>query len=210
MRKLSPFIILISLVLVSSCKKEDNPPENIISEFPNEVGDHWRYLCTWGIATVHLDTIDVDVVGIRTITGGQTAKVWAYKYKFNNYPMSNDTSYVVIDSQLVKVYLHYYGSTYYEKKRYKLPLTVGNIWTIPQNYKDTTWVLGNNAVTVPAGTFANTFQLRQERKHIVNSSTNNDMWLSPQVGLVKFYQEEYNLGGVRGNGLWELISYSVQ
>jgi hypothetical protein len=209
MRKLSPFIILISVVLVSSCKKENNPPANIISEFPNEVGDHWRYLYTWGIATVHLDTIDVDIVGTRTITGGQTAKVWAYKYKFNNYPMVHDTGYVIVDSQLVKIYLYAYGS-YYERKRYKLPVTVGDIWTIPQNYKDTTWVLGNHAVTVPAGTFPNTYALRQERKYIVNSWTNNDIYLSPQVGLVKFDQSEYSLGDVLGNGLWELISYTVQ
>jgi hypothetical protein len=210
MRKQAIFIILISLVAITSCRNENNPAANTVLEFPNEIGDHWRYLYTWNSVNVQRDTIDVDIIGTLTLPSGQLAKVWAYKFKYNNYPMFNDTSYVVVDSQLVKVYLHYYGSTYYEKKRYKLPLTVGNIWTIPQNYKDTTWVLGNNAVTVPAGTFANTYQLRQERKYIVNSWTNNDMWLSPQVGLVKFYQEEYNLGGVRGNGLWELISYSVQ
>jgi hypothetical protein len=209
MRKQVIFIILISLVAISSCKKENNPPENIISEFPNEIGNHWRYLYTWGTAIIRHDTIDVDIVGTRTITGGQTAKVWAYRYKFNSYPMVQDTSYVVVDSQLVKIYLYAYGA-YYERKRYKLPVTVGDMWTIPQNYKDTTWVLGNNAVTVPAGTFANTYQLRQERKYIVNSWTNNDIWLSPQVGLVKFHQSEYSLGDVLGNGLWELINYTVQ
>ena len=167
----------------------------IISEFPNEIGNHWRYLYTWGTAIIRHDTIDVDIVGTRTITGGQTAKVWAYRYKFNNYPMVQDTSYVVVDSQLVKIYLYAYGA-YYERKRYKLPVTVGDIWTIPQNYKDTTWVLGNQTVVVPAGTFKNTYQLRQERKYVVNSWTNNDIWLSPQVGLVKFYKSEYSLGDV--------------
>jgi hypothetical protein len=210
MRKKLVIIFLISMAAFFSCKKENNSPDNIISEFPNEIGNHWRYLYTWNSVNVQRDTIDVDITGTRILPSGQLAKVWAYKFKYNNYPMANDTSYVVVDSQLVKVYLHSYGSIYYEKKRYKLPLTVGNLWTIPTNYKDTTWVLGNYAVTVPSGTFANTYELRQERKPIVNSWTNNGMWLSPQVGLVKFYQEEYNLGGVRGNGLWELINYSVQ
>ena len=209
MKKLSPLIVLVSLALLSSCKKENNPPENITAEFPNEIGDHWRYLYTWGTAVVHRDTVDVDIVGTRVISNGQTAKVWAYKVQSNSYPALIDTNYVVVDSQLIKIYLYAYGA-YYEKKRYKLPITVGDIWTIPQNYKDTTWVLGNHPLTVPAGTFPNTYQLRQERKPIVNSWTNNDIWVSPQVGMVKFYQEEYNLGGVRGNGLWELISYSVQ
>jgi len=209
MRKLSPFIILVFIAVISSCKKENNPSQNIISEFPNEIGNHWRYLYTWGFAIIRHDTIDVDIVGTRTITGGQTAKVWAYKYNFNNYPMVRDTNYVVVDSQLVKVYIYAYGS-YYERKRYKLPVTVGDTWTIPQNYKDTTWVRDNYSVNVPAGTFTNTYELRQERKYIVNSWTNNDIWLSPQVGLVKFNQSEYSLGDVLGNGLWELISYSIQ
>jgi hypothetical protein len=203
-------ITLIFTAAISSCKKENNPTENIISEFPNEIGNHWRYLYTWNTANVQRDTIDVDIVGTRLMPSGQTAKVWAYKVQSNTYPVLSDTNYVVIDSQLVKIYLKSYGSTYYEKKRYKLPLTVGNLWTIPTNYKDTTWVLGNYAVTVPGGLFKNTYQLRQERKPFINSWTNNDMWISPQVGLVKFYQAEYNLGGVFGNGLWELINYNVQ
>lgn len=209
MRKQIFTVILIVIAAISSCTKENHPPANIISEFPNEIGNHWRYLYTWGFAIIQRDTIDVEIVGTRAMPNGQTAKVWAYKYSYNNYPIRYDTNFVVVDSQVVKIYLYGYGS-YYEKKRYKLPLTVGNIWTIPQNYKDTTWVLGNNAVTVPAGTFANSYKLRHERKYIVNSWTNNDVWLSPQVGVVKFFQEEYNLGGVGGNGLWELISYTVQ
>jgi hypothetical protein len=203
-------IILISMAAIPSCRKDNNSPANIISEFPNEIGNHWRYLYTWNTAIVQKDTIDVDIVGTRLLPSGQIAKVWAYKVQSNTYTVLNDTNYVVTDSQQVKVYLRSYGSVYYEKKRYKLPLTVGNQWTIPTNYKDTTWVLGNTSITVPGGIFANTYQLRQERKPFINSWTNNDIWLSPQVGLVKFYQEEYNLGGVFGNGLWELISYTVQ
>jgi len=208
MRKLSPFIIVISLAFLSSCRIENNPVANIISEFPNEIGNHWRYLYTWGVVNIHLDTIDVDIVGTRTITGGQVAKVWAYKYK-SNTSIVHDTSYVVVDSQLVKIYFYQYGS-YYERRRYKLPVTVGSVWTIPQNLRDTTWVLGNYAVTVPAGTFANTYELRHERKPIVNTWTNNKIWFSPQVGVVKFNQFEYDLGPVLGNDLWELISYTVQ
>jgi hypothetical protein len=207
MRKQAIFIILISLVAIYSCRNENIPPANIISEFPNEIGDHWRYLYTWGIATVHLDTIDVDIVGTRTITGGQAAKVWEYKYKFNNSTV-RDTSYVVVDSQLVKIYFYQYGA-YYERKRYKLPLTVGSVWTIPQNYRDTTWVLGNYAVTVAAGTFANTYELRHEQKPFLNTWTNNKIWFSPQVGVIKFDQFQYDFVPVLGNDLWELISYTV-
>ena len=200
-------IILVSIVAISSCKKDSDPPVNIISEFPNEIGDHWRYLYTWGIATTHRDTIDVDIVGTRTITGGQTAKVWAYRYQFNNYPNAYDTSYVVVDS-LVKIYFYQYGA-YYERKRYKLPFTVGSVWTIPQNYRDTTWVLGNYAVTVPAGTFLNTYELKHEQKPFLNTWTNNQIWFSPQVGVVKYNQFQYNFVPLPGNDLWELISYTV-
>jgi hypothetical protein len=93
--------------------------------------------------------------------------------------------------------------------RYKLPVTAGDMWTIPQNYKDSTWVLGNYTVTVPGGTFKNTCELKKERGYIVNSWTNNKIWFSPQVGVVKFEQSEYSLGPVLGNGLWELLNYTL-
>ncbi len=204
MRKQIIIIILISSATISSCRKENNTPQHIISDFPNEVGDHWHYLYT----TTQPNNIDVDIVGTRIMPGGKTAKVWAYKYNFSNYPMVTDTSFVVVDSQLVKIYKFYYGS-YYERVRYKLPVTVGDMWTIPQNYKDSTWVLNNNPVTVPAGTFENTYELKQERGYIVNSWTNNKIWFLPGVGLIKFDQWEYSLGPVLGNGLWELINYTV-
>jgi len=198
-------VILVSAAVISSCRKGNNPPENIISEFPNEVGNHWHYLYT----TTQSNTIDVDIVGTRILPGGQTAKVWAYKYNFSIYPMRTDTSYVVVDSQLVKIYKLYYGS-YYERMRYKLPVTVGDMWTLspPDSYKDTTWVLGKYPVTVPAGTFE-TYELKKERGYIVNSWTNNKIWFSPKVGVIKFEQSEYSLGPVLGNGLWELIDYTV-
>ncbi|MEO6540089.1 MAG: hypothetical protein ABIN74_03815, partial [Ferruginibacter sp.] len=108
MRKQILIVILVSVAAISSCRKENDPPQNIISEFPNEIGNHWRYLYTWGTAIVHQDTIDVDIVGTRAMPNGQTAKVWVYKVQSNSYPALIDTNYVIVDSQLVKVYLRSY------------------------------------------------------------------------------------------------------
>lgn len=198
---------LIAMTIISSCQKQVDSPANVISEFPNEVGNHWRYLYTRAVN--QQDTIDVDIVGTHVLPNGQAAKVWAYKFQFSNYPITRDTSYVVADSQVVKIYLYAYGS-YYETMRYQLPLSVGEMWTIPQNFKDSTWVLGNYPVTVPGGTFRNTFELKKERDYVLNSWTNNKIWFSPQVGLIKFDQSEFSLGPVTGNGLWELLEYSLQ
>ena len=75
---------------------------------------------------------------------------------------------------------------------------------------DTTKVLANSTLTVPAGTFENTFELSKKRNYVVNAWTNNQIWFTPTVGMTKLNQGEFNLGPVIGNGIWQLANYSLK
>ncbi len=98
----------------------------------------------------------------------------------------------------------------YERQRYVLPLQTGNIWFTNSIFGDTTKVITQSPLTVPAGTFENTYELSKKRGYVTNSWTSNQIWLTPNVGLTKLNQGEYSLGPLLGNGLWELDNYSLR
>ena len=198
----------ILVFAIASCKKEDmgaNSASN--TDFPNAVGNHWRYKYT--ISGLLTDYIDVDVVGQGTLPDGQKANIWVSRIQ-----SFNDTSYVVSNGGIVKVYNKpcwvCTKPMPYERMRYVLPLQTGNSWFTNAFYGDTTKVLGQSILAVPAGTFANTYELSKTRGYVTNSRTNNRVWVTPGVGITKLNQVELSLGGVTGNGLWELDSYSLK
>lgn len=198
-------IFTMSVLAFTSCTKDNVTNDN--STFPNRIGNHWHYKYTAsGAATSY---IDVDIIGQATLPDGQNAKIWAYKIL-----TYTDTTYVVSDDQLVKIYDKpcWTCTTQmpYERQRYVLPLQTGNTWFTNSTFGDTTKVITQSALTVPAGTFENTYELFKKRGYVTNSWTSNQIWLTPNVGLTKLNQGEYSLGPVLGNGLWELDNYSLK
>ncbi len=65
-------------------------------------------------------------------------------------------------------------------------------------------------LTVPAGSFDSTFQLSKTIGYVVNSYTKDSVWLTPDIGMAKYYQDEYSLGEIPGNGIWELATYNLK
>jgi hypothetical protein len=200
-------VFLILLFLVAACKKKQEPPSALLPDFPNEIGDHWRYRYNPGSGPFIY--IDVDIVGTRIMPDGQSAKIWLYKYL--SY---TDTTFVVSDGQVAKIYGNIYSSIpppYYEIMHYSFPLQVGTIYAypVPAYYRDTSKVLENSPLTVPAGTFNNTFKISKTREYIVNSWTSDTIWFAPTVGMIKSKIGEYDLGPAALNGIWELTEYSL-
>lgn len=93
-------IILILSVVVLSCQKQVDHSKTIIAEFPNEVGNHWRYILTQGPGFT--DTVDMDIVGTRILPSGQVSKIWVTKYL--TYFPSSDTSFVVFENSVANIY----------------------------------------------------------------------------------------------------------
>lgn len=192
---------------IYSCKK-DNPGLVFSSKtFPNDIGDHWRYKYTYN--GQNNSYIDVDIINQKTLPNGQSALVWVYKILSNT-----DTVLVTSNNDSTIIYENFCSTcpnpTLYVRMKYFFPLQTGNIWFGDFIWGDTTKVLNNNSLTVPAGTYTNTFELSKKIGYVVNSVTKNEIWFTPNVGLTKLNQYELNLGPVLGNGLWELDNYLVK
>jgi hypothetical protein len=210
-------ISIISLTLFTilfSCKKvsETTP----LSDFPNNVGNHWRYEFQ-STDPVTKSYIDVDIIGTGKLPNGQLAKIWVYSFmKFRETNLSfRDTNYVVSDDKNVIIYANPCRTCAkpqqmpYEKMKYVLPLKTGNFWLTP-SIRDTTKVLVSTVLNVPAGNFKNTFELSNRRAYVTNSWTNNVIWFTPNIGMTKLKQSQFDLGPYPTNGNWELIDYSLK
>ncbi|MDE3184986.1 MAG: hypothetical protein KGM16_16360 [Bacteroidota bacterium] len=210
------YFILFLLLLTISCSKEDNTPPNTSSNqiFPHNVGNHWVYKYNDGYT--HGDQyIYVDIVGTGTLPDGQEATIWTTTLQdaaSNKYLI--DSSFVVIDDKKAVFYAApcrtCIPQMFDEKRRYIFPLQVGNKWFTDKFFGDTTKVLNKNSLTVPAGTFNNTFQLSKIVGYAVESYTQDSIWLTPNIGMTKFYQNQFNTAPAPGNGTWELANYSLK
>jgi len=178
------------------------------------VGNHWVYKYDDADGNGK-QFIIIDIVGRTTIQSGISATIWTTTLQdASNQKYLIDSSYVVVDNERAVFYappcLTCTPQPLYEKRRYVFPLQVGNLWYTHEFFGDTTKVLNENSLIVPAGTFKNTFQLSKTIGYITNSFTKDSIWLTPNIGMTKYYQNEYSLGPYPGNGTWELATYNLK
>ena len=203
-------LLLLLVGLTIACHKSAVPASNMV--FPNQVGDQWVYKYSLsGNPAADTGTIQVDVVGQTVLPDGESAKIWVTNYSnASNYP---DTSLVVDSSSTVKIYFNNICPNCTDKmpeewKRYNFPLQVSDEWIY--NLNDTTTVLNELSLQVPAGNFPNTFQLSRTVGYVTNSFIRDTIFITPAVGITKYFQYEFSLGPLSGNGLWELTSYRLK
>jgi hypothetical protein len=205
--------LLLSVSVMIACHKSGGSVSN--TAFPNQIGDQWIYKYSpSGSPSADTGTIQVDIIGQTTLPDGETAKIWVTKYSNDPNP-TDDTSLVVESASTVTVYfndicLNCTNKMPDERKTYHFPLQVSNEWSYESNYLDTTKVLNELSLQVPAGNFPNTFQLSQTVGYVVNSFTQDTVFITPGVGITEYFQREYNLGPFPGNGLWRLASYELK
>jgi hypothetical protein len=195
---------LLILLFVACTKNFPSNTNTFSSEaYPNKVGDHWVYQFSGGY------NIYVDVIGESRLPDGESANVWTYNY--TNYV---DTAYVVSNASSVKIYYAPCWSCTpqftFEKQEYIFPFTVNSKWFTNASYGDTTKVLSNLTLNVPAGSFENTFELNRKVGYVTNSWTNDTIFYTPNIGITKLHQSEFSLGPLLGNGIWELASFSLK
>jgi hypothetical protein len=207
MRKVSLILLVISL---NACHKNNNTHSG--ETFPNQVGDHWVYKYS-PITKPETDTatINVDIIGQITLPDGESANIWTTKYSNGPYV---DTSLVVSAASAVKIYYNNICKICAvqmpdERRRYDLPLTVGNKW-FTTIWHDTTRVLAELNLQVPAGVFNNTFELSKTLGPVTNAWDLDTIYLTPNIGMTRFIQQEFSLGPFPGNGIWELADYKLK
>jgi hypothetical protein len=206
-------LLLLSASLMFACHKSSSHVST--AAFPNEIGDHWVYKYSpSGDPAADTGTIQVDIVGQTILPNGEPAKIWVTKYS-NDPNYADDTTLVVDSASTVIIYYNNICQFCTEKmpdewKTYNFPLQVSEEWTYAENYRDTTKVLDELSLLVPAGNFPNTFQLSRTVGYVTNSFTKDTIFITPAVGITKYYQNEFSLGPFPGNGLWELASYQLK
>jgi len=94
--------------------------------------------------------------------------------------------------------------------KYIFPFQISNKWITQALYGDTIKVLSQGQINVPAGTFENTFLLSETGGFLPNTLERDTIWLTPNIGMTKFYQHEWDLRPIPGNGTWELKSYDLK
>ena len=182
--------------------------------FPNSVGNHWIYKYDDRKGTSE-KYIFVSIVGTGTLPDGQHATIWTTTLQdaaSNKYLI--DSSFVVVDGQKAVFYAApcrtCIPQMFDEKRRYIFPLQVDKTWFTDKSFGDTTKVLDESSLTVPAGTFENTFKLSKTKGYVTNSFIKDSVWLTPNIGMTKYYQNEFSLGPIPGNGIWSLSSYTLK
>jgi len=201
--------LLICCVIIFFCSCRNDILVTQKQYFPDQVGDNWTYR----LSGMNDGTIEVIIVGGGKLPNGDSASLWQYTYHYTNQT-SIDTVWVSITGNDVSIFDNprytVPGTMPFEKMHYNLPLIVGNSWHTNGMYGDTTKVLNKVNVNVPGGTFNDVFQLSKVRGYIVNTWAKDTIYFKEQIGLVKFSQNEFDLGPVMGNGVWELESYHIQ
>jgi len=199
------FLFTLLSVMSFSCKKEVVQADDY---FPNEVGYHWTY--RW-LNDATVGTIEVKIVDSKPLSGGQEAKVWRYTYN-NGSNIYIDTLWVISTNNEVSIYNNFCLSDSsqmpYERLHYFFPLENGRQWftNVPQG--DTTKVLNHETVSVPAGTFDDVYRISKDVGYATNAGVNDTLYFKEHIGLVKFFQHDFQLGPVLGNGVWELTDYN--
>jgi len=201
------FLLLFILGIMDiSCKKDEKQQNDY---FPNNIGYQWIYRWT----NNNLGTIKVEIVSQGILPNGVNAKIWKYTYK-NTSQTYIDTVWVSYINSDVRFYDNpcrtCSNQMPFERLHYILPLNIGKSWSTNAPYGDTTKVLNQESVSVPMGIFTDVFRLSKVRGYATNSWTNDTIYFKEQIGLIKLNQNEFNLGPVIGNGVWELISYNFR
>ena len=204
----------LSIFLFYACKlvQTNNNGSNELSTqvFPNKVGNYWVYVYNPGIDNNgNPAKITIRVIGQAKLPNGESAMLW--KYEFPNYI---DTLWVVSNDSLAKFYdkpcLKCLNPMPELKLEIRFPLQTGRYWFTDKAFGDTTRVIDQTHLKVPAGTFDNVYKISKTIGYVTNSVTLDTLWFRNNIGIIQKRQFELDLGPVTGNGLWHLENYKVQ
>ena len=175
--------------------------------YPLEVGNTWSFKDSDGhsIQFEIVDTIDIQ-------NGDSTTTACVKQMTANNLPDAANFSYVAKQSDVVNQYAlggsNAGGDTVIfspELPIYKFPLIPGKKWEVdfevklPEGYYVGSGtaqyeVISEEELTVKAGTFQHVFKVKEDFSWELYGQAIDNMvtyhWLAPNVGIVKFSQEE--------------------
>ena len=193
-------------LMLSSCTRHELTDLNLSSSyFPNDIGNYWTYRLTGENGDI--DTVVIRIVDKTILSFGDEATIWEL-----DFGHSIDTNYVVDKNNTVTIYNAAiakisYNTEQNELMKYSFPLQVENE-LVYNNLK--TKVTNQTDIKVEAGSFLKCFQITYSNQGLSFNSINDTIFFKESIGIIKRYQHQYNLTPIKGNGIWELISYHLE
>lgn len=188
-KRLTLFLIGMILVTAFGCKHEYKQ----IDYFPNSVGYKWVYNIFDSVLNKS-EIYRVYIIDNRTINGLNT-KVWLL-----GNATKTDTFFVSQSKDTIV-----FNSNSSVKRIYVVPFSLNQVWDESYFSTSNSKVISIENVTVAAGTFNETYVIERNIKSF-NYSLYEKIYFKPEIGIVKLYSREYNLGSVQTK-TWELKSF---
>jgi hypothetical protein len=118
------FVLLLCIALIFSCCRKNISQNQIAGTsgseyFPNTIGDHWKYKYVDSLNNNVISFVDVDIVGIKSLSNGQAAKIWTLN--FTNYVDTNYVYQIKDTVRFLNAYLEIVNT-------YVVPLVINNKW----------------------------------------------------------------------------------
>lgn len=199
-------IIFLSALLITSCNKDTIKPNKEATEyFPNNIGNYWEY-DVYDSNSRKQYNVTVNIIGIQKLIDNKDAYIWQYQY-----PWGNDTNYVRIVSDTVKIYDQFRIETLrgleFPLKIFLIPFKDGQRWDGKLLAIDSSHVTAES-ITTSLGNFTNGFNIYH---HYLgpNIESNDTYWFVPKIGMVKIYYNHYDFAP-RTKVLWYLKKYYLQ
>lgn len=197
----SIYCMLMVVLFIVSCQKDDSTKRSASEYFPNSVGNYWRYKYVDSILNKSV-WVDVSIVGNATLPGGINAKMWIFQY-----PTHIDTSFVYQVGDTIKSV----SPGLSVRNTYLLPLQLNRQWRTNQDYLfDSTGVVENRQYILNNQSFDNSFLL-QEAGHSPNARWSSSEWFCPNVGMVSRTEHDaFLIANTNTVFHWELIDYDLK
>jgi|GEM_PF-2146416 hypothetical protein len=209
LKYISSVIFLLASVL-AACQKEVIRLNKEASEyFPNKVGNYWEY-DVYDSSEVRnnpnlprLYTVKVTITGTQKLADGKDALVWKYEY-----PDFKREVFVRIIQDSVRVYGQEALSDYRFinfGNTYKIPFTNSQVWNGKLLWIDKYTSNAVSSIISNGITFTDCFLIfhHYEGPNIENYDS---FWFKPNIGFLKIYLHQYNLGPLNIE-CWQLKKY---
>lgn len=193
-------IILLTTFLLASCHKDTIKTDTQAEYFPNKVGDYWEYEVydsseARGIPYSNYPrnyTVKINITGITKLVDGNDATVWEYEY-----PWGKELNYIRISGDTIKIYDTVYSTTIrdleFPREIYILPFQNNQTWNGKLLRVDNYSVSTVSSITTNWDTFTDCFLIFHHYEG-PNIEYNDKYWFKPNIGLLKKYKHQYNLG----------------
>ena len=213
-------------------------------EFPTRNGSQWTYIDkdTEERHTLSIDGVK-DVNGftnrrlknssLDAVTDFLSASGWYFRFngEYILWPFPITTTYFVKTTDFYienafDVFIEFWSNEpLFEKhfpprKLWQFPFQVGNQWTVfekntPPKVTAIRQVNADNVrVTVPAGTYENTYLIEEfvhigENENIAFGESDAKYWIAPNIGIVKYEYKDYSINPEGVKKVYELIKVII-